>query len=95
MFQRLAGEGAQGSCSIQAVPVLQACFNEGTRPASLKGNSEGIILLNYCCSSVLFISPALKKGWEHELLSSNPVLYVVTEADLASPFHFPFTQTPK
>lgn len=69
MFQSLAGEGAVGDHSIQAVTVLQSCFNEGTSPASLRGNFEGIILLNYCCSSVLFTSPALKKGWKHKLLS--------------------------
>lgn len=57
MFQSLASERAVENCSIQAVTVLQACFNEGTWPGSLKGNFEGIILLNYCCSSVLFTTP--------------------------------------
>ena len=57
MFQSLASEGAMENCSIQAVTVLQACFNEGSWPASLKGNFESIILLNYCCSSVPFTSP--------------------------------------
>ena len=58
MFQSLASEELwKTACSIQAVTVLQACFNEGTWPGSLKGNFEGIILLNYCCSSVLFTTP--------------------------------------
>lgn len=57
MFQSLASERAVENCGIQAVTALQACFNEGTWPGSLKGNFEGIILLNYCCSSVLFITP--------------------------------------
>lgn len=35
MFWSLAGERAVENCSIQAVTVLQACFNEGTsQPAS-------------------------------------------------------------
>lgn len=65
------------NCSIQAVTVAKACCNEGTWPASLKGNWDGaelnrsFELLLFICSLLL---PLLKKGWENELLSTTPAL---------------------